>query len=183
MNNYIDIILNPDSEMPLNWLLNAVYTKCHKALYNHDSSRIGVSFPQYKVTLGNVLRLHGSECDLATLQQKYWLGGMSGYCDVSAVLSVPEAVKYRTVSRKQAAMSQSKLNRLIKRGSIPEGDISLYKVKMYSQGLDNPYVELISGSNGHSHRRYLQFGGLQDRATIGDFDHFGLSRKATVPWF
>ncbi len=183
MNNYIDITLNSDSEMPLNWLMNAVYTKVHKALYQHGSTKIGVSFPQYRVTLGNVLRLHGSECDLAALQQQNWLAGVSGYCNVSAVLPVPDGVKYRIVSRKQATMSQSKLNRLIKRGSISEGDVSGYKVKMFSQGLDNPYVELISGSNGHSHRRYLQFGGLQDSPAFGDFDQFGLSKKATVPWF
>jgi len=183
MNSYIDITFNPDSEMPLNWLVNAVYTKFHKALYDRNFTKIGISFPEYRVTLGNVLRLHGSEFNLAALQQQNWLGGMSGYCDVSLVLPVPRGVKYRTISRKQANMSQSKLNRLIKRGSICEGDVSGYKVKMFSQGLDHPYVELISGSNGHSHRRYLHFGGLQDTPEIGEFDQFGLSKKATVPWF
>jgi CRISPR-associated endonuclease Csy4 len=183
MDHYIDITLNPDSEMPLNWLVNAVYTKFHKALCDHGSANVGVSFPKYKVTLGNVLRLHGSGSDLAALQQQNWLGGMSGYCHVSKISPVPDGVKYRTVSRKQATMSQSKLNRLMKRGSISEGNASGYKVKMFSQGLDNPYLELTSGSNGHSHRRYLQFGVLQDNCVVGTFDQFGLSKTATVPWF
>ena len=80
-------------------------------------------------------------------------------------------------------MDQSNLNRLIKRGSIKPEEIRAYKAKMFSQGLDNPYVELISGSNGHQHRRYIEFSELQSNFVEGEFDHFGLSRTATVPWF
>jgi len=54
---------------------------------------------------------------------------------------------------------------------------------MFTQGLDNPYLELESGSNGHKHRRYIQFGELLDAPVKGEFDQFGLSKVATVPWF
>ena len=81
-------------------------------------------------------------------------------------------------------MSQSKLNRLIKRGSISESEVKAYKAKMFAKGLDNPYVELESDSNGNKHRRYFQFGALVDTSIAGVFDGFGLSKeKATVPWF
>ena len=183
MNNYIDIELHPDAEMPVNRLLSTVYTKLHKALCDLDSVGIGVSFPKYKITLGNVLRLHGGESDLAKLQQKNWLGGMSGYCQVSEVMPVPDGVRHRTIGRKQSNMSQSKLNRLIKRGSISEEEAKQYKAKMFSKGLDNPYIELQSSSNGHRHRRYIEFGELVDNAVAGEFDQFGLSKTATVPWF
>lgn len=183
MNHYIDIKLLPDAEIPATVLMNAVYTKLHKALCDIGSKAMGVSFPKYKVTLGNILRIHGNESSLNDLQGLDWLGGMNGYCNVSEITPVPADAKFRTVSRKQTTMSQSKLNRLIKRGSIPENEVKQYKAKMFSKGLDNPYVELVSGSNGQKHRRYIEFGELLDKSVASEFDQFGLSKIATVPWF
>ncbi|NKI19271.1 type I-F CRISPR-associated endoribonuclease Cas6/Csy4 [Spongiibacter sp. KMU-166] len=183
MDSYQDITLNPDQEMPLNWLINSVYTKLHKALFELGSTAIGVSFPAYKVTLGHVIRLHGSQRDLRDLQQKNWLGGMIGYCNVADVLRVPDGANHRIISRKQSNMTQAKLNRLIKRGSIAEAEIRQYKARMFASGLDNPYLELQSSSNGHKHRRYIEFGPLRDTPLPGEFDQFGLSKTATVPWF
>lgn len=183
MNYYIDINLFPDAEIPAPVLMNATYSKLHKALYDIHATTIGVSFPKANITLCNLLRLHGSQSDLAALQQKNWLGGMSGYCKVSEVMPVPDSVQYRTVSRKQSNMTKAKLNRLIKRGSITEAEIKQYKAKMFSQSLDNSYIELVSGSNGHRHRRFIEFGPIVDSATAGKFDQFGLSKIATIPWF
>ncbi|PCI53583.1 MAG: type I-F CRISPR-associated endoribonuclease Cas6/Csy4 [Alphaproteobacteria bacterium] len=183
MDNYINIDLRPDAEMSVNRLLNTVYTKLHKALVDLSSTNIGVSFPKYKVTLGGALRLHGSQSNLVTLQQKNWLGGMSGYCKVSEITPVPDGAQYRNIRRKQTTMSQSKLNRLIKRGSISEDEVKAYKAKMFTKGLDNPYLELQSSSNGHNHRRYIELSQLHDMPVNGIFDQFGLSKTATVPWF
>lgn len=183
MNYFIDIKLLPDPEFQTTVLLNSMYTKLHKTLCELKSKSIGVSFPAYQLTLGNILRIHGNESDLNNLKQRNWLGGMSGYCKVSEIKPVPDAIKHRTVGRKQTTMSQAKLNRLIKRGSISEDEVKLYRAKMFAKGLDNPYVELVSGSNGHRHRRYIEFGGLMDTPVAGEFDKFGLSKTATVPWF
>lgn len=183
MDHYVDIKLSPDAEIPATVLMNAMYAKLHKALYDIGSKTIGVSFPKYKVTLGNVLRLHGNQSDLSALQQKSWLGGMSGYCKVGDIVSVPDDTKHRTVSRKQTTMSQAKLKRLLKRGSITEQEVKQYRAKMFTKGLDNPYLELVSGSSGHKHRRYIEFGELLDEPVAGQFDQFGLSKTATVPWF
>ena len=183
MEHHIDIVLQADAEMQVNRLLNTVYSKLHKALYDLRSTSIGVSFPRYHITLGNVLRLHGNADDLGVLQQRNWLSGIDRHCNVSDTLRVPDNVKYRTISRKQTTMSQSKLKRLIKRGSITENQTKTYKSKMFSKGLDNPYIELVSGSNGEKHRRYIEFGEKQDKFVSGEFDQFGLSKTATVPWF
>ena len=183
MNHYVDIKLLPDAEIPATILMNATYIKLHKALHDLNSKNIGVSFPKYEITLGNVLRIHGDESALNDLQGIDWLGGMNGYCNVSETKLVPADTKFRTVGRKQTTMSQSKLNRLIKRGSIPEDEVKQYKAKMFTKGLDNPYVELASGSNGHKHRRYIEFGPLLENPVEGAFDQFGLSKTATVPWF
>jgi len=183
MDFYIDITVIPDAEMPVNCLLNMVYTKLHKSLVDLNTNSIGVSFPAHKVLLGNCLRIHGSNSSLAELQLKNWLGGASGYCQVGDMLTVPQNCQFRTIKRIQTTMSQSKLNRLIKRGSISDDEVKAYKAKMFAKGLDNPYLELESASNGHRHRRYIAFGELLDKPVIGVFDQFGLSKTATIPWF
>jgi CRISPR-associated endonuclease Csy4 len=183
MKHYVEIVIQPDDEMRENVLLNKVYSKLHKALFTLKTTEIAVSFPKYKVLLGNVMRIHGTESKLSELQDTNWLGGLSGYCQVSSIQTVPDDVSYKIISRIQSNMTEAKLRRLIKRGSISETKIKQYKVKMFQKGLDNPYFELQSNSNGHKHRRYIQFGELRKEAKKGVFDSFGLSKNATVPWF
>ena len=183
MDHFIDIKIKPDAEMRENVLLNKVYSKLHKALFTLKSTEIGISFPRYKVMLGDVIRIHGAEIKLAELQATDWLGGLVGYCAVSSIQAIPANVVYRNISRKQANMTESKLRRLIKRGSISLEEIKGYKAKMFQQGIDNPYLELESTSNGQKHRRYISFGEPGDTPCSGEFDSFGLSKTATVPWF
>jgi len=184
MDHYIDLQLQADEEVPIYFLRNKVFSKLHKALNELNESFIGISFPNYKTKLGDILRIHGLKPQLELLQQKKWLGGLYGYCLVNEILPVPDNIKgYRTISRVRQNMSHAKLQRLIKRGSITGDKIEGYTAKKIATGLDNPYLELESTSNGHKHRRYLQFGELQAEPVSGEFDHFGLSKTATVPWF
>jgi len=194
MNHYIEIKLNPDEDIPVYFLRNTCFKKLHKALHDSQQNAIGISFPRYKVKLGDVLRIHGEKQRLEELQAMGWIGGLSGYCEVSDILPVPEIVEgYRIVSRKQPTMTLKKLESRVeyqkKKGVLKTNeDVKAYerqyKEKMYgSQSLDNPYLELTSSSNGHKHRRFIQFGRLLERATEGEFDQFGLSKIATVPWF
>ncbi|WP_319561093.1 type I-F CRISPR-associated endoribonuclease Cas6/Csy4 [Marispirochaeta sp.] len=183
MDYYIEITLLPDPEFPVTLLMNSLYSKLHKALYDLNSTSIGISFPNYNRTLGNVLRLHGTMHDLENLITRKWIGAMTGYCKISEVNSIPEKVQYRSIYRKQATMSHAKVRRLIKRGSISEKDIGNYTKKMSNRTLNHPYIELVSASNGNKHRRYIEFGPFTDKPISGSFDMFGLSKKATIPWF
>jgi CRISPR-associated endonuclease Csy4 len=183
MDYYLDIKIVPDEEVPIYFIRNKVYSKFHKALFSLKSTDIGISFPSYKIKLGNIIRLHGSENSLQKLQDTNWLGGLSGYCNVSSIHAIPNDVVYRTISRKQANMTEAKLRRLIKRDSISQDETMGYKAKMFQQGLDNPYLELGSSSNGHKHRRYITFGEPVKLLVEGEFDSFGLSKTATIPWF
>lgn len=183
MDHYIDITLLPDPEFPATVLMNALFTKLHKALFELRSTTIGVSFPNCKQTLGNVLRLHGTVEDLDNLQSLNWVGGMSGYCQQFSIQAVPDDISYRNVSRMQPTMSAAKLRRLFSRGSISEEDAKSYQAKMATKEIDAPYLELVSASNGNRHRRYIHFGELQEEPIPGPFDQFGLSKTATIPWF
>lgn len=183
MDHYIDITIKPDSEMRENVLMNKAVTKFHKALCDLNSNDIGLSFPEYRMLLGRKLRVHSTGGRLEQLQDINWLGGLSGYCQQSEILKVPSEATHRTVSRIQQNMTNSKLNRLIKRGSISEPEIKAYKAKMYAQGLSEAYLELESTTNGHNHRRYVSFGELVSKPEKGHFDYFGFSKEATIPWF
>lgn len=183
MDYYINITVLPDTEFPIAVLLNAIYAKCHKRLHDLAATDIGVSFPKAEQTLGTLLRLHGTQERLQKLMAENWLGGMSGYCEISPITAIPQKVTFRIVSRKQDTMSQSKLKRLIKRGTIAKDQISTYRAKMHLKNCNYPYVEQKSSSNGQKHRRYIEQGTLREQPTQGSFDQFGLSKTATIPWF
>jgi CRISPR-associated endonuclease Csy4 len=183
MTHYIDIRIFPNKEIRENVLLNQVYTAFHKRLYDLKSTDIAVSFPEYKLKLGRLFRIHGTKEALEKLNDKDWLGKYTSFCKIKKIETIPQEVQYRTVSRIQQNMTEAKLRRLIKRGTIPEEDIKKYRIKMYQGGLDNPYVELVSMSNGKLHRRFIEFGELRAEEVQGEFDSFGLSKTATVPWF
>ena len=183
MDHYLDIKIQPDAEMRENELLNKVYTKLHKILNTLQANDIGVSFPEHRIKLGQTLRIHGTKQRLTELQQQNWLGGLTGYCKLSEIQAIPAQVQYRTISRKQPTMTAAKLQRLIKRGTIPETDCKHYKATMFTKGLDNAFVELQSTSNNQQYRLYFAFGELSQIPGRGDFNQFGLSKTATVPWF
>ena len=183
MTYYIDIRLMPSKEMRENVLLNNIYASFHKRLYDLKANDIGVSFPEYRLKLGRLFRVHGSKDSLEKLQEKDWLGKYAKYCKISNIEQIPNSVQYRTVYRVQQNMTEAKLRRLIKRRNISEEEIKKYRIKMLKGGLDNPYVELKSMSNGQFHRRFIAFGDLQNTKINGEFDFFGLSKIATIPWF
>jgi len=183
MDCYIEIKLLQNPEFTLPILMNAIFTKLHKVLYDLNSTTIGVSFPNYNLTLGNILRLHGNEAQLNQMKTNSWIGTLSDYCVISSIKSVPENIQYRVVYRKQPTMSHAKLKRLINRGSINGQDIINYLKLKEKNILKGPYLELKSNSNNNIHRRYIELGPLKENPTKGKFDFFGLSKEATIPWF
>ncbi|CAC9630567.1 type I-F CRISPR-associated endoribonuclease Cas6/Csy4 [thiotrophic endosymbiont of Bathymodiolus puteoserpentis (Logatchev)] len=193
MNYYVEIRIKPDAEMQENLLLNKFYTKLHKAIFELNASDIGVSFSQVKERLGCVIRIHSTKERLKELQNLNWLGGLSGYCAVGDILPVPDKVNgHQTISRIRQTMSDAKLKKRIEyqqeKGVLKTDDevrayIKQYKNKMFVTSLGNPYLELQSTSTGSKYRLYIQFGELQQQAVIGEFNHFGLSKTATIPVF
>jgi len=183
MDFYIDIVILTDPDLSQPIIMNAAYTNFHKVLFDIRSNQVGVSFPHHKKTLGDILRMHGSMSDLQELQKQNLLLGLVGYCEMTGISQVPDDASYHTVSRMQINMSQSKLRRLVKRGSITEEESKRYNLKLPSLHIGNPYVDLVSGSNGQKHRRYIKFGEIVNKPTGGTFDQFGFSKVATIPCF
>lgn len=183
MDSYIELRLKPDSELREAELSSKVFTKFHKALVELKTNQIGISFPQVNVKLGRVFRMHGEECLLNDLQGLEWLGRLSGYCQQTDILPVPENTEYRIISERRSNLSNAKLRRLLARGNIDREGEKRYKIKMLSQGFENPYLDLYSSSTKQVHRKFFAFSDLKSKPSYGAFDSYGLSKHATIPWF
>lgn len=185
MNSYVDIIYKKNKDIRQNIWLNELYTSFHKRLFDIYSKNIGISFPNFHLTCGDILRVHGSCKDLQKLFEVDWLRDLKEICKVSEIQDVPENIQFINVSRQQATMTNSKLKRLLKRGSISEDEVKKYQIKMLQEkSLDNPFVEIISESSKQKHRRYFKFSTPTSEFRAGEFDSFGLGKDgANVPWF
>ena len=164
-------------------LSSKVFTKFHKALVSLQTDKVGISFPFVNLKLGKLFRIHGEQSLLGKLQGLTWLGELSKHCNQGGILKIPDNVNYRVVSQKRSNMSNAKLKRLIARGNIDEAGVKNYKIKMLSQGFENPYLDVFSSSTGQIRRIFFEFSDILPRPTQGVFDSHGLSKTATVPWF
>ena len=183
IDHFIEVAIKPDAEMSESVLLNKVYAKFHQALLTLNASDIGVSFPEQDVALGLVMRLHSTESRLLELESLQWLDELIAYCLVTKVTQVPDQCQHRTISHKQSTMTLSKLRRLTNRGAISPAKAKEYRARISSEGLGDPFLELEGELNGERHRKYIVPGNLLSEPVAGDFDQFGLSKTATIPWF
>jgi CRISPR-associated endonuclease Csy4 len=184
MDYYIDIKVLPDPEFKETALLNALFAKLHRALVELGNGEVGVSFPAFKKTLGDHLRLHGSQAALERLMRDNWLKGMRDYTHTSDIAAVPAGAKHRIVKRLQA---KSNVDRL-RRRSIAKGwvtaDQAIERIPLVNeQRLQKPFLQLKSCSTSQPFRLFIEHGQTQDQPLSGSFSAYGLSRDATVPWF
>lgn len=185
----MDIRLRPDPEFPAVFLLKALYSKLHRALFGLNAQDIGISFPQYRTgvkarTLGAHLRLHGEEKRLEALMQTGWLSGMRDHVTLSEVAAVPESAKHVIVKRRQFNTgSESRAKRYAKRHDISVEEARKLYQKPAARRIDLPYVQLASRSTQEQFCLFIEHGEPQTKPVEGTFSHYGLSREATVPWF
>jgi CRISPR-associated endonuclease Csy4 len=187
MQYYLNIDLLPDPEFKTTTLMNALFNKLHRVLVQNKPINIGVSFPQVdqdKHTLGSLLRLHGNEVDIQKLMEQNWLTGMRDHIALGKITSTPNQTQYRVVSRVQAKSNVERLRRrLIKRKGITEEQAYAAISDGKAQTLTLPYVVMKSSSTEQVFRLFIEHKNLQPESTLGTFSTYGLSQKATIPWF
>lgn len=183
MDHYWDLTVLPDPEFQATTLINALYAKLHRAMAQSAPGQIGVSFPKVDKTLGNTLRLHGSQAHLNRLAGGDWLRGMADYIRAGAVAPIPDKVRYRWVRRVQAKSVHNKRKRSVAKGWLSEEEAKLRIPDNQYRALKLPYAQLRSLSNGNTMRVYIEHGPLGDTPVAGAFNSYGLSRETTIPWF
>lgn len=181
MNHYIDIKVLSDTEFNTPTLMNAVYSKLHRALTTIEGNSIGVSFPDLRKTPGALLRIHSEQATLNDLMEQYWLKGLGDYTEVTAVKPIPANVSYVTVQRVQSKQTAARIRRAVKRNSLKvEVAESMLKNR---EPLTHPFLRLQSQSTKQHFPLFIEQSPPQAEPIEGEFNTYGLSQGATVPWF
>lgn len=186
--HYLEIRLRSDPELAPSHLLAGLYARLHRALVQLDSRHIGLSFPdhqQHPLGLGSRMRLHGPGAELERLMATPWLRGMEDYLERSPIHPAPANAQYRVVSRVQAKSNADRLRRrAMKRHGLAEAEAAVRIPLAAEERLDLPFVTLGSRSTGQpAFPLFIRHGPLVPSPQTGDFNSYGLSPKATVPWF
>lgn len=187
MDHHVDIDVRPDPEFPPYQLMSVLYAKLHRALVAQGSTRIGVSFPGFDSKmphLGTRLRLHGNLAALSSLLENDWLTGMRNHVALTQPLPVPENTQHRIVRRVQVKSSPERLRRrLMRRHDIGEQEARQRIPDESARFARLPFISLLSTSTGQAFRLFIDHSTIQARAASGDFNTYGLSQGATIPWF
>ncbi|CCG88214.1 type I-F CRISPR-associated endoribonuclease Cas6/Csy4 [Erwinia piriflorinigrans] len=184
MDRYQDIRVRVDEEIGEAVLLAQVFMRLHQVLRQTANGRIGISFPGVKVTLGDRIRLHGTQDDLHALQHSGWDRGLTDYISCTDIAPVPPQAVWRSVRRVQVKSSAERLRRRsVNKGWLNEAQAAERISVVNEQRSDLPYLQIKSGSNGHAWRLFIEHGPLLSARCEGSFSSYGLSATATVPWF
>ena len=187
MDHYVDIELRPDPEFPAHQLMSALYAKLHRALVVQSRTDIGVSFPDVEAQtpwLGTRLRLHGRLEALLALLDSDWLTGMHDHVVLIPPKRVPGNAQSRTVGRVQVKSSPERLRRrLMRRHAIDEYQARERVPDEAARFIRLPFLQLRSTSTGQTFRLFIEHGPIQPDAVPGNFNAYGLSQGATIPWF
>lgn len=188
MNKYIELTIIQSAELPSHVVMSAVFEQIHQSLVAMKTNRVGLSFPAATNThIGNKIRLHGVETELTGLMSLGRLDQFDGYLEKTDLLTVPVDTKFRIIRRKriQTRVSPSQIKRYMKRHNVSEIEAKEFfgNKEMQVSGRF-PYLTVQSQSSGG-----LLFNLCIDQGTEtseplpGEFNAYGLSSTATVPWF
>ncbi len=196
MKYYQDITLIPDAEVNIGFLWYKVFQQVHIALADNQlpdgSSAIAVSFPEYKKTvfpLGSRLRLFAqSEDQLQKLNVAKWLARLQDYCHIKSTCNVPDVSEYACFRRKPVKSPEKKAELLAKHLQKPLAEVIKFrKENNLIKECDFPYIHMESQrkmESGNKNRfRLFVEQTISDGPIAGQFDCYGLSKTATVPWF
>lgn len=187
MDHYVEIRILPNPEFTAPTLMSVLFGKLHLALIAERTVMVGASFPDMdmdKPAPGSRLRLHGSDNDLNRLMAADWLGGMRDHVRVDRLSIVPTNARHRVVRRVQAKSNPERLRRrMVKRKGVSETEARQAIPDEAAKMLNLPFVTLRSRSTGQPFRLFIEQKPIQSQQVAGEFNRYGLSAVATVPWF
>ena len=187
MDHYLDIKILEDPEFAAPILMNALFSKLHRALVEVSNGDIGVSFPEAtKKSLGKTLRLHGFESSLTKLEALAWRKGVGDFTQVTGVSAAPEVDEFWLVQRVHAQSNPDRIRRrAMKRQGLTYEQAVEQIPDSVAEQLDLPFVRIKSHSTGGQ-----QFPLFIRQTTVSEPNHsgtsfskYGLSASTPVPKF
>lgn len=192
MKHYKEVTLLPNEEIPIYYLWEKLYQQLHIALAKikqpDNSIGIGISFPGFDNKLnhlGCTFRLFAMEKQvLENLNMTNWLSRLKDYITDTEILEVPEKVdSYACFMRTQPKSNNSRLaRRMAKRKGISYEQAISYFEGRTEQTTKLPFINMKSDSSNHKFRLFIKMV-ESDELVTGEFNSYGLSKTATVPWF
>lgn len=187
LTHYLDIHLRPDPEFPASQLLAALYAKLHRALVQLKSADLAISFPGYSerpLGLGRTLRLVGSAERLKQLMALPWLTGMADHVQLGEVVPVPASAAHRRLTRVQAKSNPERLRRRqMRRHGLTEAQALERIPDEAAESLSLPFISVRSASTGQAFLLFMRLSPPSSESVPGEFNAYGLSTTATIPWF
>ena len=194
MNHYQEITLIAQTEIPIYFIWQKLYSKLHLALVdlnNNTGVALGISLPEYRYEpekggfLGNKLRVFAnSEAILQQLDLAHNLKQLTDYLHLTGIREVPTAkiTGYAQYRRKHVKGSAEKLaRRYAKRKNVSmEVALAYFQGKPANSNL--PFVQLQSTTTSSSFRLFIEKV-VQNEPIEGVYGSYGLSELATVPVF
>lgn len=197
MDYYQEIILRPDTEIPLNFIWSKFYLQLHLSLVEQQNKEeplsIGVSFPDYqladkskdqqKTSLGTKLRVFAkSEAELISLNLAHHLSRLEEYALLSAIKKVPQTATYAIYQRYRPKIATSKIRRHAKRQGISFSEALERFCEAKEKTSHLPYIKINSLSNQNLFYLFIDKKPTDKKADHG-FGTYGLSQNSTVPEF
>jgi CRISPR-associated endonuclease Csy4 len=186
MDHFLDLELRPDPEYPATVLMNALFGRLHRALALRAQGDIGVSFPKHDQAppLGDVLRLHGTHAALEELMATGWLEPLRAHVFDPLIRPAPRNCGHRVVQRVQAKSSAQRLRRRhAARHALSDEEAAQAVPDGAEERLDLPFLQISSTTTGQRFRLFVRHGEILAERRPGRFSSYGLSARATVPWF
>jgi CRISPR-associated endonuclease Csy4 len=187
MKYHVDFYLLTDPEFPISLLMNVLFAKLHRVFVEIDSHELGVSFPRSqreKSSLGDCLRVHGSVLNLERLMSLNWLTGMHDHLQIEPIKLVPEHSLHCRVQRVQPKSNVDRLRRrYIRRHDVTETEAARLIPDTVEKRVRLPFLQIKSQSTGQHFYLFIEHLTPQEQAVSGEFNSYGLSLTATVPWF
>lgn len=188
MDHYVDVEVRPDPEFGSSQLMSALYSKLHRALVVQNGQHIGMSLPDVDAQAtplpGMRLRLHGTFTTLSALLASDWLAGMRDHVVLTLPTPIPDNAQHRIVRRVQVKSSPERLRRrLMRRHDLDEQTARQRIPDDLARFTRLPFLQLRSTSTGQTFRLFIEHGPIQPNSVLGDFNSYGLSQGATIPWF
>lgn len=187
MDYYQDIKILEDPEFTAPILMNALFSKLHRALVEASDHDIGVSFPDAtNKSLGKRLRLHAAKPRLEQLEHQPWRKGLSDFTQVSAILPVPETQEHWLVQRVHVQSNPERLRRrAMKRHGLSYEQAVARIPDSVVEHSDLPFVRIKSQSTGGRQFPLFIKQTMVSAPNIAEinFSKYGLSATTAVPKF
>ncbi|CCG19557.1 CRISPR associated Cys4 family protein [Taylorella asinigenitalis 14/45] len=208
MKYYIELTLIDQNEVPLNNIMNHVFSSIHIQIVNLQNSNmnkilpIGISFPNYVYekeegtnlknkfhsTLGNKIRLFSeSEDNLINLNLKTKVRNLRDYIHITNVKSVPKNIQgYASFFRHHVKSNPFTVAKRLclrkNKGNFNLDDlkdINKLALRIKIEQTNLPYVCLSSHSSKHRFRLFIDRE-LVPLSVEGKFNSYGLAVKSNL---